>query len=142
MAKTILDASIEELKHEHLEDIISDRRITEEEKEIYENTKDDYDRRIDLLVKEVNNLNEWERNELVELEIFIDILNSAEEYYKKAYYVQKRKSAKILFLKIKINSKKEIVVQIKPELQTLFNPIWWDKWWNGRNFQKTNLVQY
>jgi len=29
-----------------------------EEKEIYENTKTDYDRRIDLLVKEINNLNE------------------------------------------------------------------------------------
>jgi len=30
----------------------------DEEKEIYENTKSDYDRRIDLLVKEINNLNE------------------------------------------------------------------------------------
>jgi len=59
------------------------------------------------------------------LEVFIDMLNNAKGYYKKASYVQKRKIAKILFLNIKINTKKELAVQIKPELQTLFNPIWW-----------------
>ena len=111
-------------KTKYMKDNMSIKKDNEE-KEIYENTKTDYDRRIDLLVKEINNLNEWERNELVELEVFIDILNSAEEYYKKASYVQKRKIAKILFLNIKVNSKKELAVQIKPELQTLFNPIWW-----------------
>lgn len=97
----------------------------EEEIEIYENTKAEYDKRIDILTKEIASLNEWERNELVELEVFIDVLNNAKNYYKKANYVQKRKIAKILFLNIKINSKKELAIQVKPELQTLFNPIWW-----------------
>ena len=73
-------------------------------------------------------MDDTERNEIIELEVFIDILNNAKNYYKKASYVQKRKIAKILFLNIKINTKKELVIQIKPELQTLFNPIWWSQW--------------
>lgn len=74
---------------------------------------------------ELVEVNKYEGNELVELEVFIDILNNAKNYYKKASYVQKRKIAKVLFSNIKINTKKELVIQIKPELQTLFNPIWW-----------------
>ena len=50
------------------------------------------------------------------------MLNNAKKYYEKATYVQKRKIIKILFLNIKINNKKELTVQIKPKLQTLFNP--------------------
>jgi len=57
--------------------------------------------------------------------VFIDILNNAQSYYKKASYVQKRKIAKLLFLNIQINSKKELQIQVKPEVETLFNPIWW-----------------
>ncbi|MDQ7023458.1 MAG: hypothetical protein Q9M97_08210 [Candidatus Gracilibacteria bacterium] len=97
----------------------------DEEKEIYESTKADYDRKVSLLVKEIGALNEGERNELVELEIFIDILNNAKDYYKNASYVQKRKIAKILFLNIKIDHQKRLQIQVKPELKTLFNPIWW-----------------
>jgi hypothetical protein len=52
-------------------------------------------------------------------------LNNAKSYYKRANFVQKKKIAKILFLNIKINAKKELAVQVKPELQTLFNPQWW-----------------
>ncbi len=98
----------------------------EDETRIYEETKEDFDRKIKSLRKQVEEMDDTERNEIVELEVFIDILNNAKNYYKKASYVQKRKIAKILFLNIKINTKKELVIQIKPELQTLFNPIWWD----------------
>lgn len=96
-----------------------------DENRIYEDTKSDYDRKIKILRKQIEEMDDTERNEIVELEVFIDVLNNAKEYYKKASYVQKRKIAKILFLNIKINTKKELVVQIKPELQTLSNPIWW-----------------
>lgn len=84
----------------------------EEEKRIYENEKENFDKQIKFLRKE--------------LEIFIDVLNNAKNYYEKANYVQKGKIAKILFLNITVKSKKELVVHIKPELQTLFNPIWWN----------------
>ena len=97
----------------------------EDEARIYEETKSDFDRKIKSLRKQVEEMDDTERNEIVELEVFIDILNNAKNYYKKASYVQKRKIAKILFSNIKINTKKELVIQIKPELQTLFNPIWW-----------------
>jgi hypothetical protein len=97
----------------------------EEERSIYEKTKNDYDRKVKLLRKETEALDEWERNEIVELEIFIDVLNNAKDYYKKASYVQKRKIAKILFLNIKINHEKRLQIQVKPELETLFNPNWW-----------------
>lgn len=97
----------------------------DDEMRIYEETKNDIDRKIKSLRKQVEEMDDSERNEIVELEVFIDILNNAKNYYKKASYVQKRKIAKILFSNIKINTKKELAVQIKPELQTLFNPIWW-----------------
>jgi len=97
----------------------------QEETRIYEESKEDYERKIKSLRKQVIEMDDNERNEIVELEVFIDVLNNAKNYYKKASYVQKRKIAKILFLNIKVNTKKELAVQIKPELQTLFNPIWW-----------------
>jgi DNA invertase Pin-like site-specific DNA recombinase len=97
----------------------------EDETRIYEETKLDYDKKIKSLRKQVEEMDDSERNEIIELEVFIDVLNNAKNYYEKASYVQKRKIAKILFSNIKIDTKKRLTVQIKPELQTLFNPIWW-----------------
>lgn len=97
----------------------------DEEKEIYEKEKENFDNQIKFLRKELENLDDIERDWIFELEMFIDMLNNAKKYYEKANYVQKKKIIKILFLNIKINSKKELIVQIKPELQTLFNPVWW-----------------
>lgn len=99
--------------------------IDEEEKRIYNKTKDEYDSKVKLLRKEIENLDEWERNDIVELEIFIDVLNNAYNYYKRASYVQKRKISKILFLNIKIDHQKRLQIQVKPEFRTLFNPYWW-----------------
>lgn len=98
----------------------------EEEKRIYDKEKENFDKQIKFLRKELENLDDIERDWIFELEIFVDMLNNAKKYYEKASYVQKGKIAKILFLNIKINNKKELTVQIKPELQTLFNPVWWD----------------
>ena len=111
-------------KDDYIRNNMSIKKDVDENK-IYEDTKSDYDRKIKILRKQIEEMDDTERNEIVELEVFIDVLNNAKEYYKKASYVQKRKIAKILFLNIKINTKKELAVQIKPELQTLFNPIWW-----------------
>ena len=83
-----------------------------------------YDKEISFLRKEIENLNEWERNEILELELFINVLNKADEYCKRASFVQKGKIAKILFLNIEINTRKAFKIQVKPGLQTLFNSIW------------------
>lgn len=96
-----------------------------DEERIYEKSKEDFDSKIKFLRSEIENLDEEENNEILEQETFIDMLNNAKKYYKNANYVQKWKIAKILFSNIKINTKKELVIQVKPEVQTLFNPIWW-----------------
>lgn len=100
----------------------------EEERRIYEETKEDFDNKVRFLRKEIEALDEGERNEIVELEVFIDLLNNAKNYYKKASYVQKRKIAKILFLNIVLDQEKRLQIKVKPELETLFNPIWWSNW--------------
>ena len=97
----------------------------EEELKIYEDEKSNYDKKISLLRKEIENLDEWERNEMLELDVFIDVLNNAESYYKRANYVQKGKIAKILFLNIKIDHKKRLQLQVKPEFETISRPYWW-----------------
>lgn len=109
-----------------------------EENEIYENTKIEFDKKINLLRKEIEALDEWERNEIVELEIFVDVLNNAYKYYKHANYVQKRKIAKILFLNMKINHEKRLQIQVKPEFETLFNPSWWSTITELRTFFENN----
>lgn len=90
------------------------------EEEIYEKTKNEFEEKIDFLYEQVKNLEKNERNEIVELEVFINLLNNAKEFYKKANYVQKGKIAKILFLNIKIDNKKSLKIQVKPVFQDLF----------------------
>lgn len=111
-------------KTKYMKDNMSIKKDAEEEK-IYEDAKKDYDKRVGFLVKEIEKLNESERNELVELEVFIDVLNNARSYYEKSNYVQKWKIAQILFLNIKIDHEKRLHIQVKPELETLFSPVWY-----------------
>jgi len=113
----------------------------EEEVEIYESTKAEYDKKISILKKEIDSLDEWERNEILELEVFIDVLNQAKEYYKKANYVQKRKIAKILFLNIKINHEKRLHIQVKPLYEIIRNENL-NNWWSFKAEGRTNLYRY
>ena len=125
-------------KEDYIKNNMSIKKDKDETK-IYEETKNDFDRKIKSLRKQVEEMDDTERNEILELEVFIDLLNNAKNYYKKANYVQKRKIAKILFLNIKINTKKGLVVQVKPELQNLFNPIWWSTITELRTFFESNI---
>ncbi|NUJ97482.1 recombinase family protein [Candidatus Gracilibacteria bacterium] len=95
------------------------------EGEIYQKEVDSYNGKIQFLRKEIEALDEGERNQILELEIFINVLNNAKEYYKKGNYVQKGKIVSILFSNILLNNKKRLQLQVKPGLETLFNPIWW-----------------
>ena len=70
----------------YIKDNMSIKKDKEESK-IYEDTKKDYDRKISILRNEISQLDEWERNDIVELEVFIDILNQTGDYYKRANYV-------------------------------------------------------
>jgi hypothetical protein len=66
------------------------------------------------LRKEIAGLDENERNEILEIEMFIILLNKAKSFYLKANYVQKRKIIKILALNIKIDHEKRLRIQVKP----------------------------
>ena len=110
----------------------------DDEKAIYEQTKKEYDSKIRFLRKEVEELDDWERNEILEYEMFIDLLSKADQYYKKWDYVQKWKIAKILFLNIKLDPKKRLHIQVKPEFETMFNPVWWSTIIELRTFFENN----
>lgn len=109
-----------------------------DEQEIYENKKKQYDDEINFLRKQLEKEDENERNEILEMELFIDILNNAEQYYKRANYVQKGKIAKILFLNIKIDHQKRLLIQPKANLETLFTLNWWSTIIELRTFFENN----
>ena len=96
-----------------------------DEERIYQNEKNEFERKIEILKKEVDEVESIERNEIFELEVFIEVLNKAKEYYKKANYVQKWKIAKILFSNIVLNHEKRLLIQPKAGLETLFTHHWW-----------------
>lgn len=111
-------------KNQYIKNNMHIKEKNTDEYEVYNNEKNEYDRKIEFLRKEINEIDTGERNQILELEMFIDLLNNAKEYYKKATYVQKKKIVKILFLNIKIDQKKRLRIQVKPELETCFNPSW------------------
>lgn len=56
--------------------------------------------------------------------------------YQETNYVQKGKIAKLLFLNIKIDIKTRHHIQVKPELDALFSPVWY-----SRDIYQTFFVQ-
>ncbi len=123
-SKTLEIWRLKSRKNKYMKDNMSVKK-DEDESKLYEEEKLNYDKKINNLTKEIEQLNESERNEIVELEVFMDLLNNAKKYYQKANYVQKGKIAKLLFLNIKIDIKKRHQIQVKPELETLFSPVWY-----------------
>lgn len=111
-------------KNQYIKDNMHIKEKDTEEYEIYNNEKNEFDRKVEFLRKEISEIDTGERNQILELEMFIDLLSNAKEYYKKASYVQKKKIVKILFLNIKIDQKKRLQLLVKPELETCFNPVW------------------
>jgi hypothetical protein len=95
------------------------------EKKIYDATKKKLNDEIDFLKSQTTRKENHGRNDSLELEMFIDMLDHAKDYYERADYVQKGKIAQILFLHIKIYPKKRLLVQPKADLETLFTRQWW-----------------
>ncbi len=92
-----------------------------EEEEIYNEEMEKYDKSVEFIQNEMNHLNTSERNSILEFQIFIEILQKASKYYKKADYVQKRKICDILFLNIIVNKQKRLTLVVKPWLESLFS---------------------
>lgn len=92
-----------------------------EEERIYNQTKRDFDSQIDILRNELIDLDRSERASIKEFEIFIKILQKSPQYFKQATYVQKRKITDLTILNIAITPEKEVVIKVRPWLETIFD---------------------
>lgn len=89
------------------------KKDTEEEC-IYEAKKTDFETKIRILKGEIDDIDESDRNEVMEVEAFMNIICNADSYYKRASYVQKRKITKILFSNIVLDHRKRLHIAVKP----------------------------
>jgi len=94
--------------------------LNKDERKIYEEELEKFEIEIDVLQRDHKANNDSERNEILELTIFLDMLRRSGNYYKRATYVQKRKISKILFSNIIINNKKRLTIEVKPNFESLF----------------------
>ncbi len=94
--------------------------FNEDEKKIYQEELDAFNSEIEILEREHKNNNDRERNELLEISVFLDMLRNLHSYFKNATYVQKREISKILFSNITINNKKRLTIEVKPNFESLF----------------------
>lgn len=100
-------------KSDYIDKHMSTKKDREEEG-IYEKKKADFESKIKILKSEIDDLDEGERNEIIEIEAMMSIMFDADKYYKKANYVQKRKIVKILFSNTLLDQQKRLHVKIKP----------------------------
>ena len=100
-------------KSKYIEKYMGIKKDREEER-IYEKKKAEFDAKVKILKNDIDDLDEDERNEILETEAFINILNNADRYYKNASYVQKRKIVKILFSNTVLDHQKRLHINIKP----------------------------
>ncbi len=106
-------------KNKYMEDNMSIRRDHEEDR-IYQNKKKDFDKQLEILWRESLNIIEDERNEVLELEVFINLLNDMDNLYQEATYVQKWTLARLLFSNIVLDHQKRLTFAVKPWLESLF----------------------
>lgn len=92
-----------------------------EEERIYQWEKNRYEEMIINIENSINEINNSERNSIIEFEIFLKIIQNAHKYYKKANYVQKRKITNIIILNIIINAKKQVRIEVHDIFRRLFS---------------------
>ncbi len=92
----------------------------EAERKVYFDHKNELEGRVKAIEEERETLNNKDKNSIIEFEVFMDIMNSAGDYYAKASFVQKRKITEIFFSNIIVNNKKSLTVVVKPIFEPLF----------------------
>lgn len=85
-----------------------------EEQAIYDSQRANFDRKIDYLKSEINDIDNMERDELIEIEAFLSVLGNASQYYKNASYVRKREIAKLFFSNIVLDQQERLHIAVKP----------------------------
>ncbi len=91
-----------------------------QEEKIYNDKKQQYSGKIERLEKEATLLRQSESDTIVKYEVFLDTLQRAWDYYKRAKYVQKAKICEIFFLNMVLDDKKNLMITPRPAFQALF----------------------
>jgi len=76
---------------------------------------------ISFIEKELMAVTENERNTMVEVQVFLDVLRKAASTYKKASYVRKRSIIDLFISNISVDKQKRLTLAVKPDLQHLFS---------------------
>ena len=90
------------------------------EGEVYENKKKEFEAKMVRLERERESLGNQERHAIVEYESFLNVMQNAGAYYRKASYVQKARITQIFFSNIVIDTKKRLHLAVKPLFKDLF----------------------
>lgn len=90
------------------------------EEEIYTNKKLQYSSKIERLEQEAMQLRQSEKETITKYEVFLDTLQRASSYYRRANYVQKAKICEIFFLNMVLDKEKQLHITPRPAFQALF----------------------
>lgn len=93
----------------------------EKEREVYKQWRKEIEDTINTITNERNKLEKRGKETALELDVFIGILNNADDYYERASYVQKAEITKIFFSNIIVNKKNEYNLAVKPIFESLFS---------------------
>jgi hypothetical protein len=78
------------------------------------------DKNIFFIEKELMEVTEGERNTMVEIQVFLDVLRKSASIYKKADYVRKRSIIELFVSNISLDKEKRLTLEVKPDLEHLF----------------------
>lgn len=79
------------------------------------------DMMIERIEKELMAVTESERNTMIEVQVFLDVLRKAASTYKKASYVRKRSIIDLFVSNISVDKQKMLTLAVKPDLEHLFS---------------------
>jgi hypothetical protein len=94
---------------------LGERRSIEEDN-VYQDELKRYDEKISFIEKEQSKVTINERNEIMEFQVFVEILQNSSARYRKLNYVQKRNLIGMFFSNIIVDNKKRLAVQANPLL--------------------------
>jgi hypothetical protein len=94
---------------------LGERRSIEEDN-VYQDELKRYDEKISFIEKEQSKVTVNERNEIMEFQVFVEILQNSSARYRKLNYVQKRNLIGMFFSNITVDNKKRLAVQANPLL--------------------------
>lgn len=107
-------------KKEFIKTNLWHKRTGDEEK-VYQSEIKRMDMDISFIEKELMAVTESERNTMIEVQVFLDVLRKAASTYKKASYVRKRSIIDLFVSNISVDKQKRLTLAVKPDLKHLFS---------------------